>query len=145
LLEAASAGFAALKKQWPEASVTPSPGLELAEPELRLVPDERRIAEAGWNREVMAQVSRAIGDGLYVGDYFDGEERLDIIVRADAWETPEEMAWQHRGPASCRLANWSMWCARPAPTSYAGLTGVVPCHYALRHPRACHWKRPLPT
>jgi multidrug efflux pump subunit AcrB len=92
VLEAAGAGFAALQRQWPEASVTPSPGLELAEPELRLVPVERRIAEAGWNREVLAQVSRAVGDGLYVGDYFDGEERLDIIVRADAWETPEEMA-----------------------------------------------------
>ena len=92
LLEAAGAGFAALQKEWPEASVTPSPGLELAEPELRLVPDERRIAEAGWNREVLAQVSRAVGDGLYVGDYFDGEERLDIIVRADTWETPEELA-----------------------------------------------------
>ena len=92
LLEAAGAGFAALQKEWPEASVTPSPGLELAEPELRLVPDERRIAEAGWNREVLAQVSRAVGDGLYVGDYFDGEERLDIIVRASPWETPEELA-----------------------------------------------------
>ena len=92
LLEAAGAGFAAVQKEWPETSVTPSPGLEMAEPELRLVPDERRIAEAGWNRGVMAQVARAVGDGLYVGDYFDGEERLDIIVRADAWETPEQLA-----------------------------------------------------
>jgi multidrug efflux pump subunit AcrB len=92
LLEAARAGFLAVQEVWPETSVTPSPGLEMAEPELRLVPDERRIAEAGWNREVLAQVSRAVGDGLYVGDYFDGEERLDIIVRADTWETPEELA-----------------------------------------------------
>ena len=92
LLEAARAGFAAVKKQWPEANVSPSPGLELAEPELRLLPDERRIAEAGWNREILAQVSRALGDGLYVGDYFNGEERLDIIVRAEPWETPEQLA-----------------------------------------------------
>jgi multidrug efflux pump subunit AcrB len=92
LLEAARAGFAAVKEQWPEANVSPSPGLELAEPELRLIPDERRIAEAGWNRDIMAQVSRALGDGLYVGDYFNGEERLDIIVRAEPWETPEQLA-----------------------------------------------------
>ncbi|HDY82546.1 MAG TPA: efflux RND transporter permease subunit, partial [Halieaceae bacterium] len=92
LLEAARAGFAAVKEQWPEANVSPSPGLELAEPELRLVPDERRIAEAGWNRNIMAQVSRALGDGLYVGDYFNGEERLDIIVRAEPWDTPEQLA-----------------------------------------------------
>jgi multidrug efflux pump subunit AcrB len=92
LLEAARAGFTAVQKQWPEATVSPSPGLELAEPELRLVPDERRIAEAGWNRDIMAQVSRALGDGLYVGDYFNGEERLDIIVRAESWDTPEQLA-----------------------------------------------------
>ena len=92
LLDAARAGFVAMQSQWPEANVSPSPGLELAEPELRLEPVERRIAEAGWNRDTMAQVSRALGDGLYVGDYFDGEERLDIIVRTEAWETPEQLA-----------------------------------------------------
>jgi multidrug efflux pump subunit AcrB len=92
LLDAARAGFVAMQSQWPEANVSPSPGLELAEPELRLVPVERRIAEAGWNRDTVAQVSRALGDGLYVGDYFDGEERLDIIVRTEPWETPEQLA-----------------------------------------------------
>ena len=92
LLEAARTGFTALQEQWPEANVSASPGLELAEPELRLVPDERRIAEAGWDRDTLAQVSRALGDGLYVGDYFNGEEQLDIIVRATAWETPEQLA-----------------------------------------------------
>ena len=40
----------------------------------------------------MAQVSRALGEGLYVGDYFDGEERLDIIVRVQPWATPEDLA-----------------------------------------------------
>jgi len=92
LLEAARIGYAAIAEQWPDAHVSPSPGLELAEPELQLLPNERRIAEAGWNRETMAQVTRALGDGLYVGDYFDGKERLDIIVRAEKWETPEQLA-----------------------------------------------------
>jgi multidrug efflux pump subunit AcrB len=92
LLEAARAGYDAIRTEWPDANVSPSPGLELAEPELRMVPDERRIAEAGWNREVLAQVARSLGDGLYVGDYFDGEERLDIIVRAEDWDTPEDLA-----------------------------------------------------
>ena len=39
----------------------------------------------------MAQVTRALGQGLFVGDYFDGEERRDIIVRVQPWETPEEL------------------------------------------------------
>jgi multidrug efflux pump subunit AcrB len=28
---------------------------------------------------------------LFVGDYFDGEERRDIIVRVQPWETPEQL------------------------------------------------------
>ena len=92
LLDAALAGFIGINRALPGARVRPLPGLELAEPELRLVPDERRLAEAGWSREVMASVTRALGEGLYVGDYFDGEQRLDIVVRVPRWETPEELA-----------------------------------------------------
>ncbi len=91
LLRVALVGYGATFEALPGAKVRPLPGLELAEPELRLVPDERRIAEVGWSREIAAQVSRALGQGLFVGDYFDGEERLDIIVRAESWRTPEEL------------------------------------------------------
>ncbi len=91
LLKAALVAFATTQQVLPGSTVRPLPGLELAEPELRLVPIERRIAEAGWDRNTMAQVSRALGDGLFVGDYFDGEERLDIIVRVQTWTTPEEL------------------------------------------------------
>jgi len=75
----------------PEVKILPRPGLELAQPELRLTPDERRIAEAGWNRKTVAGIVRTLGDGLYVGDYFDGEQTLDIILRADPWQTPEQL------------------------------------------------------
>ncbi len=92
LMETALGGFIGISQALPGARVRPFPGLELAEPELRLVPDERRLAEAGWSREVMAAVTRALGEGLYVGDYFDGEQRLDIVVRVPRWETPEELA-----------------------------------------------------
>ncbi|NOX76195.1 MAG: efflux RND transporter permease subunit, partial [Gammaproteobacteria bacterium] len=68
------------------------PGLDLAEPELRLIPDERRISEAGWTRSDMSQIVRALGDGLFVGDYFDGQQRLDMILRGQEWDTPEQLA-----------------------------------------------------
>ena len=35
---------------------------------------------------------RALGDGLYVGEYFDGVKRMDIILRSDSWDNPEELA-----------------------------------------------------
>jgi multidrug efflux pump subunit AcrB len=91
LMTAALATFITARQAIPGANVRPFPGLELAEPELRLLPDERRIAEAGWNRETVALVTRALGEGLYVGDYFDGEERLDIVVRVQPWDTPEQL------------------------------------------------------
>ena len=91
VMEAATIGFIEIQKSIPGASVQPIPGLELAQPELRLIPNERRITEAGWNRAEMAGVTRALSDGLYVGDYFDGEKTRDIIVRSQAWESPEEL------------------------------------------------------
>ncbi len=91
ILQAAIKGFMATKQFLPGASVRPFPGLDLAEPELQLKPNERRIAEAGWDRSTMSGVIRALGDGLYVGDYFDGEKRLDIILRAQEWDTPEAL------------------------------------------------------
>jgi multidrug efflux pump subunit AcrB len=92
LLGAAVVGMGAVAQALPGASARPVPGVELAQPELRLIPAERRLAEVGWDRQTMARVVRALGDGLYVGDYFDGEQRLDMILRAAAWDTPEELA-----------------------------------------------------
>ena len=91
LTSAAGAAFGLISEALPGASVRPFPGLELAEPELQLQPDERRIAEAGWDRPTMARITRALGEGLFVGDYFDGEQRLDIILRVQPWQTPEEL------------------------------------------------------
>ena len=33
-----------------------------------------------------------MGDGLYVGEHFDGEKRMNVILRASKWETPEQLA-----------------------------------------------------
>ena len=92
LLEAGQAGFYAVMQALPGASVQPIPGLEMAEPELRLVPDDRRIAEVGWNRSSMATVVRALGDGAFLGEYFDGNRRYKVVLRAEQWYTPEELA-----------------------------------------------------
>jgi len=91
LLDAARIGYDLIEETIPGVSVSPQPALEMAEPEILLKPDERRIAEAGWNRETVARVARALGSGLFVGEYFDGERRRDIVLRSDAWETPEEL------------------------------------------------------
>jgi multidrug efflux pump subunit AcrB len=64
----------------------------MAEPELRLTPDDRRIVEAGWSRAEVGSVIRALGDGLFIGEHFDGEKRMNVILRGEVWSTPEELA-----------------------------------------------------
>ena len=92
MLQAARVGFGAVMQALPGSRVQPVPGLSLAEPELRLIPDERKIAEAGWTRKDVSQISRALGTGLYVGDFFDGQKRVNIVLRSEDWDTPEELA-----------------------------------------------------
>ena len=91
LLDAGRAGFYAVMQAMPEANVRPEPGLELAEPEIRLIPDDRKIAEVGWNRSRMATVVRAMGDGAFLGEYFDGSRRYNVVMRAENWYSPEEL------------------------------------------------------
>jgi multidrug efflux pump subunit AcrB len=92
MLAAGRAGLQLIAEYMPNAQARPVPGVNIAEPELRLIPDERRITEAGWNRRDMATVVAALGDGVYVGDYFDGDRRMDIVLRAPEWTSPEQLA-----------------------------------------------------
>lgn len=91
LIQAAQFGFMEIRKALPGSNIRPRPGLDMADPELRLVPDERNIAEAGWNKNTLANIVRSLGSGLYVGDYFDGNKRLDVIMRAEEWSVPEDL------------------------------------------------------
>ncbi len=92
LINAASVGQEQLVSAFPEANVQAFPPPELAEPELRIRPDDSRIAEVGWNRRAMAQIIRTLGNGLWLGEYFNGESRMDIILKAEGWDTPEQLA-----------------------------------------------------
>lgn len=91
LLSAARRGVELVSEVLPGAQVRADPGLELSQPELRLEPNDRGIAEAGWDRRQVATVTQALGDGAYVGEYFDGDKRLDVRLKAREWSTPEEM------------------------------------------------------
>ncbi len=92
MFAAAGAGMGAIAQALPGAQVRPIPGLEFAEPELRMTPDDRRIAQVGWDRKQVASIVRALGDGLFVGDYFDGDRSYDVVLRGTPWATPEQLA-----------------------------------------------------
>ena len=76
----------------PGAQVRPNPGLQIAEPELQLVPNDRRITAAGLDRAAVANIVRALTSGSFVGEYFDGNDRMDMILKGPTWTSPEELA-----------------------------------------------------
>jgi multidrug efflux pump subunit AcrB len=92
LMDTAGQGMALVAEAIPGAQSQAWPGTEMAEPELRLTPDDRRIVEAGWSRAEVGSVIRALGDGLFIGEHFDGEKRMNVILRGEVWSTPEELA-----------------------------------------------------
>jgi len=92
LMKAARDGQSLFAEAVPGMTARPFPNPEMAEPELRLTPNDRRLTEVGWNRSSIGQVIRSLGDGIYIGEHFDGEKRMNIILRAEGWETPEELS-----------------------------------------------------
>lgn len=92
LTQAAAASLGIVTEALPEAVVRPRPGLSIAEPELQLVPDDRRITAAGLDRATVANIVRSVTSGRFVGEYFDGDERMDIILRGSGWSSPEQLA-----------------------------------------------------
>ena len=80
-----------VKDAIPDVSARANPGLEMAEPEIRLTPNDRNILEQGWDRRDVGRVVRTLGDGLYVGEYFNGTKRLNMILRADGWSDPDSL------------------------------------------------------
>lgn len=81
-----------IAEKLPGAQAQAFQGLEMAEPELRITPLDRRLNEVGWNRAEVGTVIRALGDGAWVGEYFDGDRRLDMYLRSRTWDTPEALA-----------------------------------------------------
>jgi multidrug efflux pump subunit AcrB len=81
-----------LESAFPGANVQSFPNADVQALELRAEPNDRRIAEVGWDRASLGTVVRTLGDGAWLGEYFDGQSRLPVILRANVGETPEALA-----------------------------------------------------
>jgi multidrug efflux pump subunit AcrB len=92
LMNAAKVAMAEIPKAIPGAFPQPFPALEMNQPELLLVPDEWRISRAGLDRGGVASALRAFTGGMWAGEYFDGNERMNIIVKGNEWRTEQELA-----------------------------------------------------
>ncbi|MBU1311710.1 MAG: efflux RND transporter permease subunit [Gammaproteobacteria bacterium] len=92
LQQVAAIGIASVQQHLAGGSAQPVPALEMAEPELQLLPYDRAISQAGLNRAEVANAVRAFTSGLFVSEYFDGNDRMNVILRAEPWQSPEQLA-----------------------------------------------------
>ncbi len=72
--------------------VRPRPGLELGAPEIRLVPDQLRLADAGLTARELGLTVDAFNDGLRIVEITIGDKRVDLTLRG-----PEKIVTQTQG------------------------------------------------
>jgi len=92
LMSVAQVGIDAINKNMKGTTAFPNPGLSLSEPELKLVPNDQRITQAGLTRRDVANAIRAYTSGLFIGEYFDGNDRVNVMLRGEQWDTPDELS-----------------------------------------------------
>lgn len=92
LMSVAQTGISEISAQMENTTAFPIPSLTMAQPELNLTPNDRRITQAGLSRRDVANAINAYTSGLFIGEYFDGNERVNVILRGTPWKTPDELA-----------------------------------------------------
>lgn len=92
LTEGAFLGQDLIMEKFPGTFVQMDPDVSVVAPVLLVTPNDERIMEMGWNRAQMATIVRALGDGVWLGEYFDGSNRLDILLKAQSPGSPESLA-----------------------------------------------------
>ncbi|MBI3676205.1 MAG: efflux RND transporter permease subunit [Proteobacteria bacterium] len=89
---AAKRGIELIKQKLPKATAFPQPSLDYDQPELRILPNDRAITQVGWTRADVGQIVPALGEGLYVGQRYDGDKRLYLILKSKELNSPEALA-----------------------------------------------------
>ncbi|MDX1483492.1 MAG: efflux RND transporter permease subunit [Alphaproteobacteria bacterium] len=72
--------------------VRPRPGLELGAPEIRIIPDQLRLADAGLSAREFGQTIDAFNDGIRIAEITVGDRRIDLTLTG-----PEDMVKQTQG------------------------------------------------
>ncbi len=88
---AAMAGMQTVMMSIPGATANPEPDPFSESRELRFTPNDRRLSEVGWTRADLSVVLAQLGQGMWMGEYFDGRDRLDIYLQTERFESPEKI------------------------------------------------------
>src|SRR5690606_18088217 len=78
---AAQQVYLALMQRYGPMAIQPEPSnFNLPSPEMRVEPDDVRLAEAGMTAVDLALAVEAAGDGAILGDYRLGGETIDLVL-----------------------------------------------------------------
>lgn len=83
-----------ISEKLPGAFGNPAPDLSVRQPEIVATPNDQRLLETGMTRRDAAQILQAFVSGLYAGEFFDGEQRVDVLVRSTPWADLPALAGQ---------------------------------------------------
>jgi multidrug efflux pump subunit AcrB len=85
LVPAVQKAMELIPQKLPGAFGNPQPDLSVRQPEIIAAPNDQRLLETGMTRRDAAQILQAFVSGLYAGEFFDGEKRIDVLVRSQKW------------------------------------------------------------
>ncbi len=92
LRDTADALETSLNKRFPGARVQQIPNAGNAGQEIAVMPNDAALAERGVTRAWLADALRVLGDGRFIGEYFDGERRVPMRVAAPAFSDLDTLA-----------------------------------------------------
>ena len=84
--------MAQIRDRIPSSYVRRVPNAQSVQTELKIRPNNYAIANSGLTRNQVGQMIRSMTDGQYLGEYFDGTVRSDVILKTKPWQTPEALA-----------------------------------------------------
>ena len=84
LLQLGARVFGAVRATMPGAQAQPIPGLDLGNPEIRVVPDRERAAELGMTAADIGFALNALVDGVKVSEYQHEGRAIDLMLRGVA-------------------------------------------------------------
>lgn len=81
ILSIAQKVFSGMAQALPGSSSRPVPGLDLGNPEVRIVPDRTRAADVGMSATEIGQAVNCLVDGMKVGEYHHEGQKIDLILK----------------------------------------------------------------
>ncbi len=88
VLQIATGVFGQVGRVVPGSSSRPIPGLDLGNPEVRVVPDRTRAADAGFTATDIGVALNSLVDGMKVSEYWQDGREIDLLLKgSDAWSS----------------------------------------------------------